>query len=251
MAKKTTQALPELKERVFILKGNLTPVNYILRSRHSTNKPLQWFDPEARINRSLRYASNQSSVFIDEQFGDVSLPAVIFNNGKLVVKREDQLLQNFLLKHPDMGVVFEEFDPGAKAESELERAEMELDAMMAVRELEIEDLEAIARSVIKGKVNNMTSKELRRDMLMWAKNNPSKFMSLVNDENLKLRNLAIRAVETGVLKVDQDNRTVRWAKGKKEKIVTIPFGENVYSSMAAYFKTDEGLDVMQAIINEL
>jgi hypothetical protein len=250
MAKRKTEALPELKQRTFILKGNLTPINYILRSRHSTNKPLQWFDEESRLNRSMRYASNQTSIFIDEQIGDVSLPPIIFTDGKLIVRKEDQLLQEFLMKHPDNGVVFEEFDPGAIAEVQLNRAEAELDAMMAVRDLDIEDLEAIARAVIKGKVNNLTSKELRRDMLMWAKNNPEKFMSLVNDENLKLRNLAVKAVDLGILKIDQDNRTVRWGKSK-EKIVTIPFGENVYSSLAVYFKTDEGLDVMQAIANEI
>lgn len=250
MAKRKTEALPELKQRTFILKGNLTPINYILRSRHSTNKPLQWFDEESRLNRSMRYASNQTSIFIDKQIGDVSLPPIIFTDGKLIVRKEDQLLQEFLMKHPDNGVVFEEFDPGAIAEVQLNRAEAELDAMMAVRDLDIEDLEAIARAVIKGKVNNLTSKELRRDMLMWAKNNPEKFMSLVNDENLKLRNLAVKAVDLGILKIDQDNRTVRWGKSK-EKIVTIPFGENVYSSLAVYFKTDEGLDVMQAIANEI
>lgn len=250
MAKRKTEALPELKQRTFILKGNLTPINYILRSRHSTNKPLQWFDEESRLNRSMRYASNQTSIFIDEQIGDVSLPPIIFTDGKLIVRKEDQLLQEFLMKHPDNGVVFEEFDPGAIAEVQLNKAEAELDAMMAVRDLDIEDLEAIARAVIKGKVNNLTSKELRRDMLMWAKNNPEKFMSLVNDENLKLRNLAVKAVDLGILKIDQDNRTVRWGKSK-EKIVTIPFGENVYSSLAVYFKTDEGLDVMQAIANEI
>src|SRR5210317_2586216 len=106
MAKRKTEALPELKQRTFILKGNLTPINYILRSRHSTNKPLQWFDEESRLNRSMRYASNQTSIFIDEQIGDVSLPPIIFTDGKLIVRKEDQLLQEFLMKHPDNGVVF-------------------------------------------------------------------------------------------------------------------------------------------------
>lgn len=251
MAKRTAQALPELKDRVFILKGGLTPVNYILRSRHSVNKPLQYFDEDMRVYRSLRYASNQTSIFEDEQVGEVSLPAIIFSNGRLNVRKEDQVLQQFLLKHPDNGKVFFEFDPSAQAEAELDRVELELEAMNAVRSLDIEDLEAIARSVIKGRINDMSSKEIKRDMLVWAKKNPEKFMGLLNDENLKLRNLAIRAVEMGVISIDQDQRTVKWGSGKKEKIVTIPYGENVYSALGAYFKTDEGLDVMQKIANEL
>ena len=76
-------------------------------------------------------------------------------------------------------------------------------------------------------------------------------MELVDDENLKLRNLAVRAVEMGVLHIKQDNRTVVWGDNKKEKVIVAPYGENVYSALALYFKTDEGLDVLQNITNKL
>jgi len=33
--------------------------------------------------------------------------------------------------------------------------------------------------------------------------------------------------------------------------MTAPFGENVYTSLAKFFKTDEGIEVMQGIINKL
>jgi len=249
--KKTQSPAMELKERVYVLKGGVSPVNYILRSRHTTSKPLQYFDEENRVYRSLRFSSNQVSIFEDEQFGDVSLPAIIFNNGKLVVRKEDTLLQDFLSKHPDNGKVFVEFDPVKKAEEELASVEAELEAMNMAREMEIEDLEAIARVVLRSSVNTMNSKEIRRDMLLYAKNNPQEFVSLANDENIKLRNVAVRASEMGIIKILDDKRTVAWASGKKEKIVTVPYGENVYSALAAYFKTDEGLDVLQAITNKL
>ena len=241
----------ELKERVYVLKGGISPVNYILRSRHTTSKPLQFFDADKKIYRSLRFSSNQASIFEDEQFGDVSIPAIVFNNGKLVVRKEDTLLQEFLSKHPDNGKLFVEFDPEKKAEEELATVEAELEAMNMARQMEIEDLEAVARVVLRSAVNTMSSKEIRRDMLIYAKNNPEQFIQLSNDENIKLRNLAVRAVEMGVIKILDDKRTVTWNSGKKEKIVTVPYGENVYSALAAYFKTDEGLDVLQGITNKL
>lgn len=251
MAIKRNAPAPELKERVYVLTGGISPINFILRSRHTTNKPLQYFDEEKRAYRSLRFASNQTSIFEDEQFGDVSLPAIIFTNGKLVVRKEDVLLQEFLSKHPDNGKMFLEFDPEQKAEEELATVEAELEAMNLARNMEIEDLEAIARVVLRSSVNTMSSKEIRRDMLIYAKNNPKEFISLSNDENIKLRNLAVRAVEEGILKILDDKRTVTWATGKKEKIVTVPYGENVYSALAAFFKTDEGLDVLQGITNKV
>lgn len=245
--KKTAQT--ELKQRIYTLVGGITPVNFILRSRHTSNKPLQYFD--GKVNRSLRYASNQSSIFEDEQMGDVTLPAIVFNDGKLITRPQDTVLQEFLSKHPDNGKVFIEFDPAGKAEIEIDNIEKEFEAMSLARSMELEDLEAVARVVLKSKVNDMTSKEIKRDMLLFARSNPDTFINLANDENIKLRNLAIRAVEMGILKVGADNATVNWAKGKKEKIVTVPFGENVYSGLAKFFKTDDGITVMQAIVNEL
>ena len=252
MAKKTTATQPkwEVKDRIYILKGNRTPVNFILRSRHHLNKPLQYFD--GTITRSLRFASNQTSVFEDEQYGDVTLPAIIFKDGKLVVPKEQVLLQQFLsVYHPDVNKEYEEFDPNKIAEQDIASEEQKLEAQLLVREMDIEDLEAIARIVLEGNVADMTSKEMRRDMLVYARKSPAEVMDLANDENIKLRNVAVRAVEMGIIFIKDDNRTVCWNNKTKDKIVTVPYGENVYSALAAYFKTDDGLDVLQGITNKL
>ena len=252
MAKKNTATQPqwEVKDRIYILKGNRTPVNFILRSRHHLNKPLQYFD--GTMTRSLRFASNQTSVFEDEQHGDVTLPAIIFKDGKLVIAKEQVLLQQFLsIYHPDLNKEYEEFDPNKLAEAEIASEEEKLDAQNLVREMDIEDLEAIARVALDGSISDMTSKELRRDMLVYARKNPAEVMDLAQDENIKLRNLAVRAVEMGVIFIKDDNRTVCWNNKTKDKIVTVPYGENVYSALAAYFKTDDGLDVLQGITNKL
>ena len=228
----------------------MTPVNYILRSRHHLNKPLQYFD--GSINRSLRYASNQTSIFEDEQMGDVTLPAIIFKDGKLIVPKENVLLQQFLsLYHPDKEKVYKEFDANKEAETEIKTVEEELEAMNLAKDMPIEDLEAIARAVLHSKVSTMASNEIRRDMLIFARQNPDKFIDLANDENINLRNVAIRAVEMGVIALKEDQRTVYWNNKTKEKIITVPYGENAYSALAAFFKTDEGLDVLQSINNSL
>lgn len=240
----------ELRDRIYVLKGGATPVNYILRSRHHINKPLQYFD--GTMSRSLRYASNQTSIFEDEQMGDVTLPAIIFKDGKLIVPKENTLLQKFLsIYHPDLGRVYFEFNANESAKEEVQNVELELEAMTLAKDMDIENLEAIARVAIDGNVSEMASNEIRRDMLIYARNNPEEFIELTNDENITLRNAAVRAVEMGVIKIGDDQRTVSWVKGKKGKIITVPYGENVYSALAVYFKTDEGLDVLQKITNQL
>jgi len=250
MPRKKTPQSWEIRDRVYVLNGGMTPVNYILRSRHHLNKPLQYFD--GSINRSLRYASNQTSIFEDEQMGDVTLPAIIFKDGKLIVPKENVLLQQFLsLYHPDKEKVYKEFDANKEAETEIKTVEEELEAMNLAKDMPIEDLEAIARAVLHSKVSTMASNEIRRDMLIFARQNPDKFIDLANDENINLRNIAIRAVEMGVIALKEDQRTVYWNNKTKEKIITVPYGENAYSALAAFFKTDEGLDVLQSINNSL
>ena len=46
----------------------------------------------------------------------------------------------------------------------------------------------------------MSSKELKRDLMLFARSNPALFISLANDENVQLRNFAIRAAEVGIIK---------------------------------------------------
>ena len=53
MAKRKTSQEWEIKDRIYILSGGKTPVNYILRSRHHINKPLQYFD--GSINETLLF----------------------------------------------------------------------------------------------------------------------------------------------------------------------------------------------------
>lgn len=191
---------------------------------------------------------------MDEQDGVATLEPIVFENGKLIVEDFNVNLQKFLFMHPDYDKIFFELDKEKNAKDDVDEMVSALDAQIMAKDLPIDELEAIARVVMKGSgvnVSNMTSSELRRDMIIWAKSNPGEFMDLVDDENLKLRNIAVRAVEMGVLHIKSDNRTVVWSNNKKKKVIVAPFGENVYSALALFFKTDEGLDVLQKITNSL
>ena len=72
------------------------------------------------------------------------------------------------------------------------------------------------------------------------------FLNLANDENVELRNFAIKATELNIIELDNKKRTFKW-KSNGKKLVTVPFDENPYSAMAAFFKTDEGMEVYRSI----
>ena len=241
----------EIRDRLYLIKGNETPVSFMLQTKHTQNKPLLHFDPIEKRNKALRWSDNQSSPFLEDQDGYAICPPIVFDNGKLFVPKENVELQKFLsFYHPLRNVKYYEFDAEEVANEEYDIMTAQLDAQISVKEMPIEDLEAIARVVLKSKVDRMTSSEIRRDMLLYARNNPQELMSLVNDDSLKLRNIAIRAVDMGILEISNDGRNVSFAD-KGPKVITVPFGENVYSALASFFMTDEGMDVLANISNKL
>ena len=69
------------KARVYKLKTRHTPLSLMLASRNTSQKPLVYFDEEKMINRALRYAVNQKSIFEDEQDGSALLGTIVFEDG--------------------------------------------------------------------------------------------------------------------------------------------------------------------------
>jgi len=240
----------EYKDRNYYLKGNKMPLTYTLPSKHSRRYPLVWFDPELGYERELRYATNHKSIFVDEQEGNVTLKHIVFKNGHLMVPKEKRNLQEFLIKHPHRGLVFAEHDKVVVAEDQFDKLELEVAAMNVAYDMEIDHAEAILRVEVGSKVSGLSSKELKRDLLLFAKRNPALFLDLAEDENVMLRNFAIRATEASIIKLSSDQRTFTWATNGK-KLMTVPFDENPYSAMAAWFKTDEGIEVYKSIDKKL
>ena len=250
--KKSTKKVDtwEYKDRNYYLLGSKTPLTYTIMSKHSARYSCVWFDPEKGYERELRYATNQKSIFVDEQKGPSTLSHIVFKSGYLNVPKEKRNLQEFLAKHPHNGVLFSEFDAVSEAEDQYDFLEMELEAMNVATHMDIDQLEAILRVEVGTSVNQLSSKELKRDGLLFAKNNPKLFLNLAQDENVVLRNFAIKATEIGVISLASDQRTFKWASNGR-KLMNVPFDENPYSAMAAWFKTDEGLEVYKSIEKKL
>ena len=240
----------EYKDRHYYLANGKEPLTYTIPSRHTRKYPLTWFDPEIGYERELRYATNQKSIFVDEQEGHATLKHIIFENGSLHVAKEKRTLQEFLNHHPHKGIIFKELDEQVEAVDHLEYLELEIDAVNLARQLEIDQAEAIMRVEVGSKVSNLSTKELKRDILLFAKRNPALFINLAQDENVILRNFAIVAREQNIISLSDDQRTFKWASNGR-KLMTVPFDENPYSAMAAWFKTDEGLEVYKSIQKKL
>ena len=235
----------ELKDRTYYLTGGHSPLTHKIKTTG-----ILWFDEEQGKNREIRYAINQNSLFVDEQDNYARLGHVIFQDGMLhVPKNQPQLQQLLSVYHPQAGKKWKEYDTVKEATDELGTLESQLEAMNLAKELEIEHLEAIMRTELGSAVTQMSSKELKRDALLFAMKDPKFFVELANDEDIKLRNLANRAAEAKIIKLADDGKTWKYQNGKK--IMTVPFDKHPYGALAEYFKTDDGVDLMKSLIKKL
>ena len=241
----------EVKPRTYLVKGRKQPLTLTIPSKHTRKYPLLWFDKNTNTQRELRYATNMNSPFVDEQKGEATLGHITFKDGVLSVPEENQILQKLLsLYHPLKGKKYYEFDEVVVAEDELSDLELEVDALNYARSMDVDQGEAVLRVEKGSVVSNMSSKEIRRDLMLFAKRKPALFLNLANDENVELRNFGIKAVEANIITISQDQRTFHWGSNDR-KLMTVPFDENPYSALAAWFKTDEGVEVYKSIEKRL
>ena len=248
---KPTKPEWEIKDRVYFLKGDKNPLTLTIPGKHTRKHALLYFDEKTGKQREIRYATNQDSPLVDEQKGEVTMGHIRFLKGTLTVKKAQQNLQKLLsLYHPLKGKLYEEFSAKDEAIDDLDILDLQIDALNAARSMDIDHGEAILRVEMGSKVNEMSSKELKRDLLLFARQNPELFISLANDENVQLRNFAIRAQEVGIIKLSQDQRTFMWGSNDR-KLMNVPFDENPYSAFAAFLKTDEGVEIYKSIDKKL
>jgi hypothetical protein len=189
------------KERIYLLTSEQTPLQFFLQNKHKQHSPLQYYDEATNRSRALRYTTNNSSVFQDEQFDDSILGFIIFNNGKLVVPKTNPTLQHFLSITPHNGILFEEHNPEKEAENELESLVIEAEAMKIAFDLDALELESVAMAIFGTSVSNKKTSEIKRDVLLYAKQDPATFMHLVSDDLTKLKAVAVKAQELGLVQL--------------------------------------------------
>jgi len=236
----------EIKDRLYLLKDGKKPLSRMIKSTG-----IYYFDQKKGYERELKYCQNQKTPFVDEMKGDQRLEHIIFRSGSLFVEKEKTTLQKLLsLYHPHRDTMFEEYKPSVLAEEEIDVLEMQVDALTAARNVDIDIAEAIMRVEVGSKVSDLSSKELRRDLLVFAKNNPKLFLELADDENVMLRNFGIKAVEAGILRLSSDQRNFLWGSNGR-KLMVVPFDEHPYTALAHWFKTDEGMEIYSNVEKRL
>ena len=239
-------------DRIYKLKGEVAPLSYTLPSRNTRRYPLLWFDEQNNVNRPLRYAINQKTAFEDEQDGNAIVEPVIFENGFLSVPKTNPVLQEFLYYHPLNGRTFVEVDNEKDAAKEVENLSAEVDALIQARQLTVEQLETVSRVLFGKDPSRFTTAELKRDVLVFAKKDPKGFLNVLEDPMLKLQANVHVFFENKLLAFRNGQKEVWFNTGSnKKKMVTVPYGQDPYFTVAEFLRSDEGIDALKMLESNL
>jgi hypothetical protein len=244
----------EPKDRTYVLRGDKSPLSYFIASKDTPRKRLLHFDEESNTNKPLRYARNSNSPFQEDQDANVILEPIVFEDGTLVVSKTNPVLQEFLHYHPLNGIVFSEVDEKKEAGDEVEDMNVEIDALIAARELSIDQIETLTRVMFGKDPSVIPTEILKRDILVYAKTEPREFLNILNDPELQYQAKVRLFFENRLLALRNNDREVWFnTSTNKKKMLSIPFGEDPYEMTAHFLQSDEGLDalkMLEAILSE-
>jgi len=235
---------------IFVLNQTNPPLSFMLNSRNSSSNPLMHWDGSQ--NRALRYAKNQKSVFEDEQDGNFILEPIVFEDGSLVVPKTNPALQKFLMYHPGFNKTFSLLDHEKDAKEDVDVLNMEVDALIKAKELSLDMMLSIARVELGLNVDKISTVEIKRDVLVFARNYPEDFLIALQDPSLSVQDTIARCFDETILRLRNKNRDVFInLPNNKTKLLTLPIGEDKNYAVATFLKTDDGLPTLKMLEKHL
>lgn len=208
------------------------------------------FDKELGKVRQIRYCPNEPSIYVEEQSEHAQRTHILFNNKMLFVAAEKPNLLEFLSKHPgnkaNGGNIFEMIDKSRSAEEELEREFTQFEAIAMVRDKDISELLPVAMFL--GINTNRKSAEIRRDLLMDAKKNPTRFVELFDNPQVKCKSAVLQAIDFQILNKKADG--MYWFDTNR-LIVTAAAGLDPVDVMTRFCLTEKGAPVYDRLLEEL
>ena len=215
-----------------------------------SQKDITIYDSEKDTVRSIRYCSNEPSIYVDEQSQNGRRAQIVFVDKMLGVQASQPNLQDYLDKHPgntkNGGNTFYEINHEKKTDTLIQDEFLAHDAISLIREKSIDDL--IPVILYLGISLDQRNQEIRRELLIEAKSNPQAFIELFDNPLVKMRASITLATSNNILKINQDG--VFWADSGR-LILATPVGQDGVDMMTKFCLSEKGSLVHQEILKRL
>lgn len=141
--------------------------------------------------------------------------------------------------HPGNGGIFIELDNERNAQEELDIITAEVDALIAAKTLDIQTMETLGRVFLGLNTDKMSSAELKRDVILFAKNNPVEFLEALEDPMLEIQDIVAKIFEEGLLSMRNKNKDIYFnLPGNKKKLTSVPYGEDPQHIVVSLLQQD-------------
>lgn len=240
----------EMKNRQYILSDGSRPITYSIAKEHSQYRSLQYTNKKTQTVLPLRYASNQVSFFIERQSkepGSVLSTDIIFKNGMLNVPADNIILQKFLAIHPDLNVVFKEYDPTEKSRNYISNKMIGIEANQKAMSLGETYNRAIAGLVCPSYSPTWLYDLVMEEILLFIEKQPKVYLEHANDPTLQMKGVAISALATG----DLAYHNYRFLNRNKDVILEVSKNQNELDEIVRYFQTGQGRAFYEFLLNSL
>lgn len=231
----------EYKDRRYVSLISKKAVSDEVLSRHKAKSPLQYTHPISKKVLTLRYASNQSSFFVEEQTGDVLLTYIVMKDGFLFVPKENTTLQKFLAIHPHNGFRFKELDQEVEDQLQLDQEEQEFKAQKMARELSDIKRDAIARLLCPTYSEDWTTATVKKEIYLKAKQNPKRFIGLCEDNTLEMKGVIKTAMHRDYIAY----KNFAFYDADDNFIVAVNRNDDEIETMVSYLSTNKGLGLYE------
>lgn len=239
----------EVKEREYRLVDNQRPITRSIQRAHTKERALQYFNKETGKTHTMRYSSNQPSFFIENQSKDpkdILDAEIIFNFGTLKLGVEDTNLQKFLHIHTDFGVLFEEHDPSKLARQNVENRKLKNKAESLIETVGNSMNRAIASLEAVGYIEAWTNDQVEEAIWDFVGKEPKKYIEYCDDPNTAIKGVAKSALAKGNLIY----KNFRFYDADNTLLLEVDRNKNEYDEIANYFKTSDGRNLYEFLLNK-
>lgn len=242
---------PKIKRQV---DTNSTREYKTLRSTGATymmqQKGVTVFDAEENRIREIRYCPNEPSIYREEQSDNARRESIVFIEGRKFVRPDQPNLIEFMETHPDNkangGNLFELVNKEKKAELEVEKEFLVADAIMMIRNKDLEELLGVAVALA---INvDRPVNEIKHDLLVFAKKSPQKFIESFDNPVVEMKTKLKMADKYQIIKLSSDG--VKWYDTNK-LIVSVPAGKDPLDVFVRYCLTDVAAPIVDEIDKQL
>lgn len=191
---------------------------------------------------------------MDEQDEYAITEPIIFEDGELRVPNTNPVLIDFLRKHPRINQDFYEWDPQKETKEKYDLEEAILEAKIAARALSVDKKKSLIRlytSKNTSQIDKMDISEINYTLMKLAEQYPEEIVDAIDDPETEVDDVATRAVRDGYVSIRNNGRDVHYnLEGNKKRAFVVPFGEDPVSALAAWLKTDDGIELYNKITTD-